>query len=350
MLRWRRHRPSVGRRSGWAASLSFLILGLVLTIASCGEPPPPPVNEPQPDPVAGYFVLEFERVSPPSLSGVPGAPTEDLRVSVFEGPIVAEGIGLEPTGNRGVLSAGGTVYVYAEFELTNDSAEPLAAPVLFGFHREEFRVGTAISQPLRRDGNPAQDAFVRAIRPTHRLQYDSTLAGTPEAFVGRAGAADFVAYRESERPAAADDFVVTVFPYGFAIGGGAAVEPGGSAKVHVGFTFPAAPAGSGAQLRSFVWNAVLMTTDDGARVVQVPEENHARGWQAVLARADAAGTPTVVAIGPGAREVAADWRCPDLIGLANVRIAGTGTSDPAYVGLVPTPGLPEFAGCEGVTP
>ena len=351
MAKLRNRRLSAGKRRGWAAHVApLLTVASALLLLGCGEPPPPAVNEPQPGQVAGYFALEFERVTPPRVSSGAGDSSDDLRATAFEGPIVADGIILEATGNRGVLAVGSGVYVYAEFELTNDTDAALPAPVLFGYHRDEFRAGSAISQPLRRDGKPADDGMVRLIKPTHRLQYDSTRAGAPDAFVGRAGAAHFVAYGEAERPAAADDFVRTVFPYGFSIGDGSPIAPGESATFHVGFSFPALPSTSGAQLRSFVWNGVLMTTADDARVVQAIEENHERGWQAVLARADAAGTPTVVAIGPGVREVTADGRCPHLVGLANVRIAGTGPSDPNFARLITTPGVPEFAGCEGVTP
>lgn len=70
----------------------------------------------------------------------------------------------------------------------------------------------------------------------------------------------------------------------------------------------------------------------------------------MLDRARRTGAETIVAIGPGARAVDDPTLCDRLVGLSDVRIAGTSTTDGDYVGIVPRQGTPQFIGCEGVSP
>jgi hypothetical protein len=331
--------------SGWAAKLSLALVAAF--VVACGGAPPA-VNEPQPPTVAGFAALTIARAAPPQFSSLSSEPTVVASVATWTGPLVDAGIRLESTGNTGLVSVGGNVYVHAEFVLHNDTDVPLQNPVLLAYHREEFRVGSAISQPYVAAGGVASDRLVQSIKPTHRLDLDPTRIGSPDALVGRTLMSDFVALREAEVPSLAADFVTTVFPYGFAIGNGATIAPGDSATVHVAFTYPASPSPS-SNLGRFTWNAVLMS-GTGVRVTQAPAENHARGWAAVLDRADRFGADSIVAIGPGTRTVTDPALCEALVGLTNVRTAGVDTTDDAYVGLVPTPGAPQFAGCEGATP
>ena len=344
-------------RRSFLAVFSFAV---VVAIAACSEPTVY-VNEPQPEVPAGFFAVAIERVVPPRFSSLAAQDDDSgVRASASALPVGGENVRLEATGSGGVLSTGGRVYLHAEFVLHNDGESELEDLVLLAYNHEAFRASSAISQALMQgDGNVAPDRVVRAIRPTHRLAFDATRSGTPEALVGRANASDFVALRESDVPTLDDaPFVRTLFPYGFRVGGGAAIPPGESATVHVAFSVPAAPATmpNALALESFVWNAVLLRLP-GLGVTQAAEENHARGWSAVLDRASAAdgagavpGGVRVVAIGPGSRAVEdASW-CDRLVGIPNVRIAGMESTDPAYAGLVSVPGPPQFDGCEGVSP
>lgn len=255
--------------------MAAVVVGaLAVALAGCGEPAEPPVNLPQPPAVLGFFALEFERVAPPRFSsldvdGPPGTPP-----TVVTGPIVTPGVRLEPTGNVSYLSVGDRAFVHAEFELHNETSGILAAPVLLGYNRSEFRAGTAISQAVRSGGAVAPDWLVRAIRPTNQLAYDATLGSSPEALTGRESGSSLIAYAEKDLPDVEQPFVRTVFPYGFRFGGGS-IWPGDSARVIVSF---AIPKGSSYEmsLHGFVWNAVLMTS--GSHVIaQAPEENHALG-------------------------------------------------------------------------
>jgi len=332
------------RRWRW---LSALLVAMALGLSGCGEPAEPPVNQPQPAAVAGYFALEFERVAPPRFSSLHSEVQHGIRASVVAGPIVTPGVRLEATGNAGYLAVGDRVFVHAEFELHNETSVILAAPALLGYNRAEFRAGTAISQAVRSGGAVAPDWMVRAIRPTHQLAYDATLGSSPEALTGREFGSSFVAFAEEDVPGVEETFVVTVFPYGFRFPGGS-IWPGDSARVSVGFAIPKG-ASYEVYLHGFVWNAVLMAA--GTHVVaQAPEENHARGWQVVLERALRSGADAIVAIGPGERLVDDPTLCDRLVGLADVRIAGTSTTDVNHLGLVSPKGPPQFIGCEGATP
>ena len=327
---------------------AVLVAALVAALAGCGEPAEPPVNLPQPPAVAGFFSLEFERVAPPRFSSLDSSAVQPgIRASAVAGPIVTPGVRLEATGNAGYLEVGDQVFVYADFELHNETSGILAAPVLLGYNRAEFRAGTAISQAVRSGEAVAPDWMARAIRPTHHLAYDGTLGSSPEALTGREFASSFVAFAEEDVPGVDQPFPLTVFPYGFRFAGGS-IWPGDSARVTVGFTIPKG-ASYAVSLHGFVWNAVLMAA--GTHVVaQAPEENHARGWQAVLDRARRSGAEAIVAIGPGERLVDDPTLCDRLVGLTDVRIAGTSTTDVDFLGLVSPKGPPQFIGCEGATP
>ena len=347
-MRFRRALSTFASRS----IVGVMFAGAAL-LAACGEGTPPPVNEPQPAAVAGYYALEFARVAPPRFSSLSTDAGENIEVRVLDGPVVTEGVRLEPGATTGLLRVGGQLYVHAEFVLHNDTSDDLDGLVLLGYHREEFRASSAISQPMLALGRPAADPVVRRIRPTHRLEFDLSRAGSPDAFVGRPQMSHFVAFAEEDVPSVPEPFVTTVFPYGFSVGNGAAIPPGGQASVHVAFTFPAAArtgdASTSPNLASFTWNAVLVRADH-TRVTQAPEENHERGWTAVLDRATQAGADSIVAIGPGVRQVTDANRCDALVGLTNVRIAGQSPTDGNYVGLLATAGSPQFDGCEGASP
>ena len=341
-------RGFLGNPRGLPWRMAAVVVGaLAVALAGCGEPAEPPVNLPQPPAVAGFFALEFERVAPPRFSSLASDVSPDIRASVVAGPIVTEGVRLEATGNSGYLAVGDQVFIHAEFELHNETDGILAAPHLLGYSRAEFRVGTAISQAVRSGGAVAPDWMVREIRPTHQLSYDGTLSGSPEALTGREFASSFVAFAEEDVPGVDQPFSLTVFPYGFRFPGGS-IWPGDSARVSVGFAIPKS-ASYDMALHGFVWNAVLMAA--GTHVVaQAPEENHARGWQAVLDRARRSGAEAIVAIGPGERLVDDPTLCDRLVGLSDVRIAGNDTTDADYLGLVSPKGPPQFIGCEGATP
>jgi len=333
---------------GWRRSCAAAIV--LLALVGCSEPQVFE-NQPQPAMPGGFFALAFDRVAPPGINSVSALPEDDgqaWRVSVSAGPLLHEGLRLEPTGETGALVTAGRVYVHASFRLHNDGDEAVQGLVLLGYGHEDFRAASAISQAVQISGAVASDLHVGTIKPTHRLSYDAAFAGTPEAFVGRSGSSDFVALPEGDVPALDPaPGVVTVFPYGFLIGGGDAILPGAHGDVHVAFAM-VTRSGRGS-LQSFVWNAVLVSLD-GVGVTQAPEENHGRGWAAALQRATDTGADRLVAIGPGVRLVPdASW-CDRVVGLTNVRIAGTGASDGAYVGIVAAAGPPQFQGCEGASP
>jgi hypothetical protein len=329
-----------------------VLIAIVLAVSACSETVY--VNEPQPEVPAGFFALSIEHVVPPRFSSLAadGDVGAGIRGAASALPIGGEHVRLEATGNGGMLATAGRVYVHVEFVLHNDGDSPLENLVLLAYNHEAFRAESAISQALLQGARVAPDRMVRLIRPTHRLAFDATRSGTPEALIGRPNASDFVALRESELPTLDDAaFVRTLFPYGFRVGGGAPIAPGESATVYVAFSVLAIPASMRARpaLERFTWNAVLLSLP-GLGVTQAAEENHARGWSAVLDRAIAADAETVVAIGAGPRQIVDVSWCDRVVGLPNVRIAGMGPTDPAYAGLAPVPGPPQFVGCEGVSP
>jgi hypothetical protein len=308
------------------------------------------VNEPQPTVPAGYFALQFDRVTPPTFSSVSvGTSEETLRASVASSTVVSDGVRLEFGDEAGVFTLGGRVYLHAEFVLHNDGDAVLEDLVLLCYHHEAFRAGSAVSQPMLVAGWPATDAMVHQIKPTHRLDLNLALIGTPAALTGRPTMSDFTALLEVDVPILADaPFVRTVFPYGFRIARGQPILPGETASFRVAFSLVDARRSAASQaMASFTWNAVLVSVPTSS-ATQALEENHPAGWTAVLARAGDVGQ--VVAIGPGSRDAPDAAWCERLVGLPDVRIAGEGHADAAYRGLVETPGLPQFVGCEGAIP
>ena len=310
------------------------------------------VNLDQPPPEPGFFAFAFERIAPPRINSVGDESTEvdDWTVAVWDGPLTSPNIRIEPTGRSGVLRFGESLYVNAEFRVHNDGATPLERLVLVGYRHEAFRVASAISQP-RLGSVPAPDVYVRRIAPTHRMTFDAAFVDAGEALLGDSGASHFIAFDEAEVPELLGPAgYLGLLPYGYSVGGGIELAPGGHAPVWLAFTVPVGPA-STAVLTSFVWNAVLLTAPD-VRVAQAPAEQHARGWAAVLERTAAAGATRIVAIGAGERQVPAGVDCDQLVGLADVRIAGEGPEDEAYVGLIDPARVeaPVFVGCEGASP
>jgi hypothetical protein len=331
---------------------------LVFAFAAC-QRAETPVNLPQPPDVLGFYALEFERAGPiRTTAGDAGTGGADEAMTAsaiaWAAPVAIEGVRIEPTGRSGVLRVGNQLFVHAEFVLVNDSDSAIDRLVLLAFQHADFRVGSAISQPLLvSSGAVAPDAYVRRMHPTHALSYDIDRFAAGDAFLGRPGASHFVAYAEEDLPTIDTDtfsFVEGVLPYGFAVGDGAMIEPGQSASVTVAFTYPRGSTHL-ASLQSFTWNAILVRSPD-VRVTQAPAESHDRGWQATLDRARSTAAERTVAIGRGTRVLASDVDCDTLVGLADVRIAGLDRDDADYVGLVPAADVafPEFVGCQGATP
>ena len=326
------------------------LLAVLLGVSSCTQPT---VNLPQPDSPLGFYALEFTSTAPPRFSSLAVAQTGPLRASVGQAPLADPAIVVEPSGASGVFQLGDRVYVNAEFIVTNETAEPLENLVFLAYHREEFRVGSALSQPVYVDGSTAvPDMLVRPITPTHTLFYQGSAADPDVVLLGSPTRSDFVALQETDLPSLPlpeHGFVETVFPYGFAVRSvddpsSRTIAPGASGQVHVAFALPAGPT-LASTIGSFTWNAMLVSVD-AVRVTQAVEENHPDGWEATLARADADAADVIVAIGPGARATPAEL-CGSVLGLDNVRLAGTGPADADYTTLIPVAGDPEFAGCEG---
>lgn len=342
-----------GRRARTAA-LAIAVTAAMLALVACGSSFEPPVNEPQPDAPLGFVALNMADTAPPrfSLRAPDALPQRDVTPQdvAWVGPIADGDVTLAPTGASSVLMLDGTVYTSREFVLTNDTAAALDNLVLLAYGRDEFRAGSALSQPLIVADQPALDYLVRAVTPTHHLGYDASAPDADATLTGDPTRSDFVAFTEPELPTLGDHaFVTTVFPYGFAIRNAGdptsrTVPAGGQGRVHVAFAYPAESL-SGRNMASFTWNAVLLSMDH-VRVTQATEENHSDGWAATLDRASAAEADVVVAIGPGSRDTPAAL-CESVLAVSNVRVAGTDASDPNHATLVPDDGTPEFTGCEG---
>lgn len=335
-------------RSPRLGSLLAAVLATVLLLG-CTDSPADYENLPQPESPLGFFAVEMARTAPPRFSSLSFAWHERLDAEVIRGPLADQGISLEASGASSVFTLGDQVYVSAEFVLTNQSDEVLDGLVLLAYHREEFRVGSAVSQPVYTNGRVAPDRVVRQIRPTQTFAYDEAALGPDGGLVGLAGKSDFVAVLESDLPSLAEfDFVSTLFPYGFAVRSASdptsrSIAPGGQGRVHVAFSLPAGThAGS---ISSFTWNAVLVRTDR-VNVTQAREENHPAGWAGVLDRATTEAADVVVAVGGGIRATPQEF-CDSVLGIRDVRLAGVDASDPNHMTLVEQPGEPEFAGCEG---
>ncbi len=316
------------------------------------------MNLPQPVVPLGFFGLAMENVAP-FRSGLT-TPVDDAGVRegglvarVWDGPIDAAGVRIEPSGSGGVLRVGDEIFFDAEFIVHNDSDRPLTRLVLVAYQHADFRAASAISQPVQVNGLIALDRVVRLIQPTHRMTYEAAFRESGEAFVGASRASHLVAFAEDELPTLdplSFPFLQGLLPYGFLIDGGRTIDPGESGRVTIAFTFPRASEHA-RNLSSFTWNAVLMSAPD-VRVVQAPSENHARGWSAVLDRAELLQSDRIVAIGSGVRAVPPGAACATFEGLRDVRIAGLDASDPVYAGLVTGEqvGAPVFDGCEGESP
>ena len=330
-----------------------LAAAFVLLLAACSEPIRY-VNLDQPPAEPGFYAFAFERIATPRINAVDGVAADEEEVwsaSVWGDALTSEDIRIEATGRRGVLRVGSTLYVNAEFRVHNDGADPIERLALLGYRHEAFRVSSAVSQPLLAATTPAPDADVRRIAPTNRMTFDSAFLDTGEALVGAPFESHFIALEEAEVPDVSGfEGFLEVLPYGFSVAGGATIAPGDSATVQLAFAVPRRPRGAG-DLTNFVWNAVLVAAPD-VRVAQAPAEKHARGWEATLERAARADATRVFAIGAGERQVPADVDCASLVGLADVRIAGEGPADEAYVGLIETAHVeaPVFVGCEGASP
>ncbi len=342
--------PTQRDRTHASVGVSVLAMVVVLLAGGCTQPA---VNLPQPDSPIGFYALEFTTTAPPRFSSLADGASGAVRAGVVDGPLAREDIVIEPSGASGVFRLGGGIYVHAEFLLTNESDEPLENLVLLGYHRPEFRVGSAVSQPVFVGSNTAvPDALVRRIAPTHTLFYQGSAADPDVVLLGSPTRSDFVAFEEADVPSvplSGYGFVTSVFPYGFAVRSlddphNRTVAPGAVGQVHVAFALPAGSAHE-RNIGSFIWNAVLVSADQ-VRVTQAVEENHPAGWDATLARAASDAPGVIVAIGPGTRVTPAAL-CDTVLCIDNVRIAGTDTSDADFTTLIPVSAAPEFAGCEG---
>jgi hypothetical protein len=298
-----------------------------------------------------------------------------------------DGFQLRAVGT-GTLEVGGTRYLYTSFRVRNADQNGKAytssntdlvfvAVGSWGTGAGDTIAGTAVSSITRADGSDYADnptlrkTLARAIQPTHAMVLDGgRLVPIP-------GASDFVAFTEAEIDPAnfspptnlKDLEASTVFPYGFAVRcvSNCTKGPRTLATNPAPDQFDGAvtiavklPAQTNPKDNPVAFSLKLeVLGNNPARVTISPEEGLDLG--PALARAQATGAPSILAIGSGQRTVNVEqyralartpsFRAPELRGVANIRTANPdpnpAPSDPpsfaraAY--LLPQPqSLPTF--------
>jgi hypothetical protein len=322
-----------------------ILLTFAVLLGGCGRPmasdEPPPVHPP-----TGSYAITLSDLVPPfvavgnAVREAPPAPPGAVAT------LLGAALELAPTGHQTVLRIDDRVYIGVEFLATNRTDTPLERLALLALGVPGARSGSALSAIRLGNAQAASDPFALSIHPTHALHLVEGAGG--RRLLGRDGASDFVALAEHELPTPSSTGDATPrFPYGFWIGAGRPIAPGGHARVTLAFTFPAG-AEPHTSLERFTWHAVLVQLP-ALRSVQAPQERHASGWAATAARARGMGGAQIVALGAGERSVPSGASCSDLIPLANVRIAGTGPSDPHHRTLLPARSdqPATFSGCPG---
>ncbi len=280
---------------------------------------------------------------------------------------VARSAGLTDSQNDGfqlravgtsTLEVGGTRYLYTSFRVRNADQNGKAyassntdlvfvAVGSWGAGAGDTIAGTAVSSITRADGSDYADnprlrkTLARAIQPTHAMVLDG----------GRlapiAGASDFVAFTEAEidpanfsPPTSLKDLEAnTVFPYGFAVrcvsnctkgprtlaANPAPDQFDGAVTIAVKL-----PAQANPKDNPVAFSLKLeVLGNNPARVTISPDEGLDLG--PALARAQAMGAPSILAIGSGRHTVNVEqyralsrtqgFQAPTLQGVANIRTA-----------------------------